>query len=541
MAQETRGNPPSNTPLRIALWRLHPSLNRLERNGEVVHLEPKAVKVLQMLAERAGEPVTRQELLDGAWPGLVVTDDALTQVIIKLRKALGDNSRAPEYIETIPKRGYRLVAEVSPETPHNVLPAPGFLATYGVPGILSLTVVVLLAWWFLSEPPATPRRGSVPMSVSVAPFESIGDTPSQRNLARGITADLSTDLAKISSLLVIRSSLIESGSGIAGYVVSGSVQRSSDQVQIHVRLMDASTGQQIWSERYKRPTGDLFELQQAISSEIVKQLAVELTSAEYERLAKRYTRNLEAYEFFQRGQSELLLRQKEANRSARDWYRKAINLDPAFSRAYAGIALSFAADFRNQWTDNPNLALEQAYKMAESALQIDSEIPEIHWVLGYVATQKREHEAANSQLERALELDRSYADAYALMGGVSTYNGNPENTIPLLRKAMRLKPDAGYLYFLLLGRAYFFLSDHEQAIINLQHSLVRNPTNIEARLYLAAADLLEQDLDAAAWEVVEIRTLNPDFRLSEWVENYPMTDRAQVNHLIKSLKPLDLW
>jgi tetratricopeptide (TPR) repeat protein len=276
-------------------------------------------------------------------------------------------------------------------------------------------------------------------------------------------------------------------------------------------------------------------VQRAISEEIVRRLRIEVSAADRQRLAKRYTLSIPAYEDFLRGQSELLLRERSANQNARNWYYRAIEKDPAFARAYAGLALSYAADFRNQWVDDREAALQQAADTASSAQQIDPSIPEVYWVLGYVDAQKRKPDSALAHLHRALELDQSYADAHALMGGIDTYRGRPELSIPRLRQAMRLNPGAGYLYYLLLGRAYFFLGDVEQAQINLRESLSRNPDNLEARIYLAATTAVSGDPDAALWEIDEIRVMDPEFDLRAWLETYPMVDQGQIGQLNDAL------
>ena len=146
--------------------------------------------------------------------------------------------------------------------------------------------------------------------------------------------------------------------------------------------------------------------------------------------------------------------------------------------------------------------------MARTALEIDPEIPEVYWVLAYVSTQQRQHEKAIGLLRKAISLDRSFADAYALMGGISTYVGRPEETLGPIRTAIRLNPDAGYLYYLLLGRAYFFLNDVEQARINLNEASERNPTNLETRIYLAAVLESTGDHEGAVWEMEEILALD---------------------------------
>jgi DNA-binding winged helix-turn-helix (wHTH) protein/TolB-like protein/Flp pilus assembly protein TadD len=535
-------------PVLIGSCLFQPSLNQVERGGEVVHLEPKAALILQLLVEHAGKTVSRRELLDSGWPGLVVSDDALTQVIIKLRKALGDTSRKHEYIQTVPKRGYLLIAPVEavPALCSGVKERGGWLST-GLAIAAGLILIISVSFLFLrkenggqdeSMPPAAEGVRPEPLSIAVLPFESLNDGERYRNFARGITADLTTDLSRFSKLRVIGLQVADDKSVSVRYLVSGSVQHISERLNLHVRLLESGSRHQLWSERYERSLDELFDVQSLISEEIVKQLAIEITMADKRRLAKRYTRNLAAYEDFLRGQSELLLRQRENNSNARGWYRQAIKKDPAFARAYAGLALSYAADYRNQWADNGALALKQAEETAKTAEQIDPNIPEVYWVLGYVSAQKRKPDDALVLLQKALALDKSYADAYALIGGINTYRGQPHLTLPPLRSAIRLNPDAGYLYYLLLGRAYFFLNNHEQAAINLRESLSRNPENLEARVYLMATAAASGDWDTAEWEANEVRLIKPDFDLNRWLETYPMTDGKQRQYLVEKLESL---
>lgn len=529
----------------IGSYLFHPALNQLVRDGNIIHLEPKAASVLELLAERVGETVSRQELLDSVWPGVVVSDDALTQVIIKLRKALGDTSRQHSYIKTVPKRGYLLVATVEKVVAQHS--EQKTVKDWLIPRFVIITIILLfiaINFLFWEADDSSPTNGmttdtpSEPRSISILPFESINEGERYRNFARGITADLTTDLSKISKLWVIRVPMTGDNVISARYLVSGSIQHTKDRIIVHVRLLESRTRHHIWSERYEQSLDKLFDVQQAINKEIVKQLAIEITTADKYRLAKRYTYIIDAYEDFLHGQADLLLRQQESNISAREWYHQAIEKDPAFARAYAGLALSYAADYRNQWTSNGEYALNQAEEMAKTAKQIDPNIPEVYWVLGYVKTQKKKLDDAINLLHQALELDKSYADAYALMGGVYTYIGEPKLSLPHLRNAIRLNPNAGYLYYLLLGRAYFFLNDHEQATINLKESLSRNPDNLEARIYLMASAIVIEDWDTAEWEANEIRVIQPKFRLSSWLDTYPMTDRKQRQYLLGQLQLL---
>ncbi|MES9993553.1 MAG: winged helix-turn-helix domain-containing protein [Candidatus Thiodiazotropha sp.] len=538
-------------PIRIGTWGFNPQLNRLRDGNSVIHLEPKASLVLEHLVERAGEPVTRQELLDAVWKDVVVSDDALTQVIIKLRKALGDSSRDPHYIRTIPKRGYCLLAEVQtgtgkadplPEQPKQGLPETSRYLVPGAIGLVIVLAVVMLGYLFVDDQ-SPANSGLDPGEVVVAdgstlaimPFEAISENERERRFARGMRADLITDLSGLSDLIIINPSLINAVPVTARYQVYGDVQQFGGLIGVHIRLVETASQRQLWSHRYERALDDIFQVQRSISRDVVDQLALEVPAADLERLANRYTPNLLAYEDFLHGQAELLLREREANRKARHWYRQAIQRDPNFARAFAGLALSYAADFRNHWTEDGEKALRQAQEMAQTGAQIDPGIAEVYWVLGYVAAQEKQHQAALAHLQLALEVDRSYADAYALMGGINTYLGRPELSIGQLRNALRLNQNAGYLYYLLLGRAYYFMGSHEQALINLQESLARNPTNLETHIYLLATSVAQQDSDTVDWEIEEIRTIEPGFKGNRWLETYPMTDERQRKKLVEVL------
>ena len=528
--------------VQIGEWWADSTTNELGRGGDTVRVEPKAMEVLMVLAERAGEVVSRDDLLAAVWPGVVVGDEALTQSIIKLRRALGDNPRAPSYIETISKRGYRLIAPVGKE--HAVLaPAPRrrlwpMLAAGVV--VLAALAAGIVFYDSPSEPvpEAFDAGDSAPLTVMVLPFETVGAGAEQGYLARGIGADLMTDLSRLSGLRLISPSGDPAKS--ARYLVSGSVQREAANLRINVRLVEARSGEQVWTHRFERPFGDLFTIQSDISRSLAEHLPGKISDAERRRLAKRYTSSLEAYDHFLRGQALFLVRRTEDNQRARARFTKAIELDPKFARAYAGLAMTHAMDYRYQASAESSAALTRALQLAETAREIDTEIPDVHWALAFVQTQRRRHGEAIKSLQRAIELNRSYADAYALMGGIYTYVGEPAKTIPLLRTALRLNPDGSYLYFLLLGRAYLFENDVEQALINLREALGRNPDDVETRVFLAAALAARGDLPAAEWEADQIRARHEGFSARAWLETYPMTSKRQQERLVELLAKVGL-
>ena len=279
-------------------WRVDPDTNEMARGGVVVRIEPKAMDVLVVLARHDGDVVTRDELLATVWAGVIVGDEALSQAVIKLRRALGDDPRAPRYIETIPKRGYRLTAAVSKVHARKSLALR--------PRAIALTFVVMLA---------------------------------------------------IGALVAWR-----------GYA-------------------DPQEG------------------------------------------ARGMPRSADASRYFVEGQQKLLVRRMTENGEARTLFRKAIEADPAFARAYAGLAMTYALESRLGGKD----ASLRALQLAETARLIDPDLPDVYWVMGFVQVQSRNHEAAIASLRRAMELDGSFADAYALLGGIYTYVGQPQRSVPLLR------------------------------------------------------------------------------------------------------------
>lgn len=515
--------------VRIGEWWAERTSNRLGRCGETVRIEPKAMEVLMALAARAGEVVSREALLAEVWPGVVVGDEALTQSVIKLRRALGDNPRAPAYIETISKRGYRLIAPVGGAPAP--LPTRSRRWRWGLAAMVVAAGLGFLAW--TSRPRVPEVATAQALTVTVLPFEALGASRENDYLARGIGSDLMTDLSRLPELQLISPSGPRPAAS-ARYVVSGSVQRDAANLRINVRLVDSSTGAQVWTQRFERPFGDLLAIQSEISRSVLEQLPARIGDAERRRLAKRYTTSAEAYDYFLRGQALFLVRRTPDNEEARTLFAKAIELDPNFARAYAALAMTYAMDYR--YRSAPDAApLKRALELANAAEQIDPGIPEVHWALGFVQAQGRHHDEALRHLAKAVELNPSYADAYALMGGIYTYLGEPAKSIPLLRTAQRLNPGGGHLYYLLLGRAYLFQDDVEQALFNLRQAYRRNPDDLETRLFLAAALAAHGEPGEAQWEADQIRTLEPGFSVQRWLASYPLSSTPLEQKLARLL------
>src|SRR3989449_2541545 len=223
--------------------------------------------VLLHLANRPGQVVDREALLSQVWPGVVVGDDSLTQVVIKLRKALGDDPDRPTYIQTVTKRGYRLVAPVL--RPAGTAAPPSRRRPRGVRWIAGAAALALLIatglWWSTGQQAGRLSPGPVvdlaqPPTLAIAPFEALSKDSQELLLARGITTDLLTDLSKSSGLSVIGFSPMDGrprsevwSHAESRYLVSGTVQRLDERLRVHVFLVEQATGRQLWSERFDRP------------------------------------------------------------------------------------------------------------------------------------------------------------------------------------------------------------------------------------------------------------------------------------------------
>lgn len=525
-----------------------PATNEIATEGRVIRIEPKSMEVLVYLLDHAAQVVTRDALQDAIWGDVVVGDDSLTGAIIKLRKAFGDDARNPRLIETIPKRGYRLIAAVSPvadREPAEPVPAvaqpagPGWRIGIVLVAGLAAFGVVLAIWGFSDRTGPTASRAATPdghIGVAVAPFRNLSGDPAQDYLAQGVEQTILAGLAGIPRIAAMHAGA-PAGSD---YRLEGSVHRSGDRIRIDTQLLETESGVIVSVRHYERAFSDLLTIQSDIEGDILTALAVEIDLADRTARSRGLTESGAAYELFLQARAALLPRDRAGNARAQMLYTRAIALDPTFARAYGGLALSYAAEYRNGWTDNGPEALERAMSMAETALGIQPDLPAQHWVVAYVETQRRNLPEAAAALETALRLDPGYADAYALLGGVRTYAGAPGETVPLLRKAMRLRPDGGYLYFLLLGRAYYFLGDCDQALINLREAVARNPANLETHLYLAACMVRTGDRDGAEWEALEILGIDPEFTIAGYFDTYPMTADDQIETLAANLESVGI-
>lgn len=542
----------------LADWYVDTGTNRLCRGEAQVKLESKVMSVLQYLAQHKGELVTREALEQAIWSDTVVGYDALTSCIAKLRKVLEDDPRQPRYIETISKKGYRLIGEVSSTAPcsKNADMSTTGILSRRIPGwgiAASLLVVGLIFAGVLKLLPANVdkvferRAGSRP-SIVVLPFANISDEPGHDYYSEGITVDITTALSKLSGLFVISPSSasgyressadIKQVAGTLGvrYVVEGSVRRAGDRLRVNVHLVDAERDVYLWSEKYDRQLQNVFAVQDDITTNIVNALSVKLTAEEKRRTAQRYTISIAAYDDFLRGQALYFQHSERDNRLARDYYQQAIVRDEAFARAYSSLALTFVAEHRYGWGQSSPLQLDRALMLAEKGVSLDSELPQAYWVLGYVHLFRREYHAAAEAANHAIELNPNFADSYITLAVSKMHFGAAEDALQLVRKAMLLNPRYPAAYASVLGQIYFFIGRYEQAVPALEEALKRNISLRTPHIFLIVALSKLDQPDEASWFAEQLKTIAPDFSPNNVDEMFPLQDPEIMQDMKKHLQ-----
>ena len=536
-------------------------------DGTGVRIEAKVMQVLLYLAEHAGRVISRAELEEKLWPGRIVTEDSVTKVIAKLRRAFRDDARHPRIIETIPKSGYRLIADIrrasgveetprpDPDTasdpsPRRPLRKRQWVAGAVLTGLLLVGLSSMLVWLELASPP--PVTQTTRSAVAVIPFGNLGPMPDDDYFADGITADLITDLSKLEGLLVIASgttfayrdgtaepSQISAELGV-DYLVTGTVQRLGQALRINVNLVDARTGGALWGERYVGKLDQVFPIQDRIAVEVVAALELKLAPAERLLLTSRPTTSVAAYDAYLRGFEAHGRRSEAQNLLARRHFEEAVALDPEFARAHAGLALTYSREAIDGWTTDPSRSLELAARHAEKAAKMDSSLPQVHFVTGQVRLFQRFHSEAVAAAEQAIEADPNYADAFALLAWTLNYAGRPAKAMTALNMAMRLNPRPPASYLEILGEIYFVQSRYKESASTFQQVLDVNPAYLRARLWNAAALVRAGASDLAGWEVEEALIASPNLTTSRLAFAFPFKDSRTEEMALHALRSAGL-
>jgi adenylate cyclase len=529
-------------PLQIGQWRVDPALNELRRGDESLRLEPKAIEVLVFLAHRAGRVVGRDELLAALWPGVVVGDDTLTQAVIKLRRALGDDARAPAYIETVSKRGYRLIAPVAVAAAASGAapqPAPARRSAWPHPHAAVAAVVLLavtLTLLFVIAGRPEPDRAPVPPLIAVLPFSSGGDS-THDYFSDGVTEDIVDALGRYSGLAVLSWNSVREFRGRAvspwqvgkqfgaRYVVQGSVRHVQGRLRVAVELSDADRGTLLWSQRYDGDGAAVFDIREHVVQQIVAALEVKLTRLEQQRAFTAPAANLQSYDLVLRARALLARSERGANREARALLAQAQTMAPKFADSYLYLADAEFLRVVYGWVEDADAGLRRAEVLANRVLAFDDPMAQAraHALLARVCTSNREFDRALHHVDRALAVNASDAVSHHWRGAALLWLGRIDEAVVSLEKARRLDPAQVPGHGISLALGYFLTGRADEALATVDAFLARFPELDFLHAMRAAVLAQLGKLDEARRAAGEVRRLSPFFDAEQFATRFADT------------------
>ena len=482
------------------------------RAGEPVAITPKSFDLLVTLVENRGHLVTKEKLLQTVWPDSFVEEGNLSVKMTELRRVLGEAAKENQYIETIPRKGYRFVADVEVVTdrakPREDISSEGeteLAQTGEAPDALDLAtddgprqparanrnrwvwlaipvlVLIVLSFAFIRSKLSSSSGVTKIQSLAVLPMANLSGDPAQDYFADGMTETLISGLAQVGALRVIsRTSVMQYKGGQkqvpeigrelnVDAIVEGSVQRFGDRVKITVQLIDAQSDRHIWSETYERQLSDILTLQNDIAREVTQAIQVELTPQEETRLGKAQKIDPAAYDYLLRGKYYLDRQTKADNESAIHMFDLAVAADPNFAAAYASLAQAcvwryflFTPD-EKQWE-------EKAFVSVEKALSLDPDLAEAYLARGrllWTPSNQFPHDKAIQEYKHALELNPNLDEARNQLALVYSHVGLLDESIDELQKAVAINPSNTVARYR-IGETLLFEGKYQEALDTLR-------------------------------------------------------------------------
>jgi TolB-like protein len=437
---------------------LDPSAEILFRGAAPLPVGRRAVGVLRALLERPGVPVSKDALMQAAWPGLAVEEGNLTVQIAALRRVLASEPGGESWIETLPRRGYRFIGPV---------------AGPGDPAVSTAA---------RAEP--APQLSDRP-SIAVLPFQNMSEAPDQEYFVDGMVEEIITALSRIRRLFVIarNSTFTYKGRAVdvrqvgkelgVSYVLEGSVRRVGNRVRIAAQLLDATSGAHLWAGRFDGTMEDVFELQDNVASAVATVIEPTLEREEYRRSIRRPTDDLTAYDLCLQARFTRGLARRESTMRALELVERALERDPNYGSALVEAAFCQVNLYGGGWTDDLEATRAKGIALARRALHAAGDDPYVLANAAYVLGAFREDIATAIGLaDRSLELNPSYARGWYVSGHLRMWAGQYDLGIEYLERVIRLSPgESRSQIYLLIGMGHFFARRGEKAAEMLNLSL----------------------------------------------------------------------
>src|ERR1035441_9406247 len=498
---------PVQSPQRICFRKFELDLTsgELHKYGRKVPLPPKAFEVLRALVEHPGEVVTREDLRARLWPAdtFVEFEDSLNHAVNKLRRLLGDSAEDPQFIETLPRFGYRFIAPTSGHDTSEEPPKPRrrFLVPLLVSALaLSAVIAVLLAYDVgglrrrLMGRPAEPAI----RSLAVLPLSNLTGDPQQEYFADGMTDALITDLAKIRGVKVIsRTSVMQFKNvqkplseiaralGVEG-IVEGSVQRSGERVRVTAQLIRAATDTHLWSESYERDTRDVLTLEGEVAQAIAREIKVAVSPEETRTLGRASPVNPDAYEAYLKGQSHWYHLSREHLDAALGYFELALQKDPNYARSYVGVA--------NVWIERgdagfmqPSETIPKAKAAISEALALDDTLAEAHIALANImGPYGHDWSAAEREFRRGIALNPNSADGHFMYADFLISMRRTQEWNTEVQRALELDPFNPF-FPCFYGWHLVYVHRYDEAISQFHKVLATEPDFSSAHMGLWGA------------------------------------------------------
>ncbi len=417
---------------------------------------------------------------------------------------------------------------------------------------LLLATLAGVAWWQFGalEPDVLSSPMSAKASIAVLPFANLSSDADQEYFADGITNDIIADLSKFHDLFVIASNSVFTYKGKGAkasevarklavrYILEGSVRKQGEKVRIKAQLVDGTNGQLLWAERFDQSATDIFELQDEITRRIVRTLSVQLTDIEEQQAFAKPTDNLEAYEYVLRARALVERSLARDNYKARELFRKAIERDPDYAAAIAGLGWTYYEPVIWGWTGSPQKGMKLAHDLAQKSLALEPSNIEGRLLLTAVFNIRRQYDLALVEAERAIALNPNDSRSYAEQGAAMVWAGRTDGGILSLETALRFDPNMKPVYSLVLGLAYFLEARYDDATRVLEKNVDRRSENAFDHMVLAATYAQMDRPDMAARAAAAVLRLNPYFMVQDFGPQF--RDRADAERVAVGLRKAGL-
>ena len=511
-------------------FRLDQTEHQLLRNGERVPLTPKAFSTLLVLVSRRGRILGKDELMREVWPDTFVEEGGLARNISALRKALDDTSDASRYIETVPKIGYRFVADVKEVVPeangefvleryaktsvvrleeidtaaaaqtksgHRFFPGMRILTL----GLVLVFVVLTLAFAYGWSSRRSKKAAVTPKTTAIAvlPFKQLGSAAEDQFQGLAMADALITKLENLNQVSVLPTSAVRRYVGSTGSgaelgrelgvdaVLEGNVQQTPDRVRVTVQLVKVADGASLWAAKFDEKSTDILAVQDSISEQVARALTPKLSEEDKRRITKHYTDNADAYNAYTKGRVILEKKTIDEATLALRYFQEAIDKDPNYALAYTGLADAYYVLGEKYPALAYSETMAKSRMAAEKAIELDDSLAEAHLSLALVKfNYDWDWPAAEKEFNRAIELNPKYTPAHHEFSHYWMAMGRVDKSLEESQRALELEPLSVKMNVHLAWH-YLFARQYDDAISQCKKTLEMSPNYIRAHNFMGVA------------------------------------------------------